>query len=52
MKKLLAAMLMLGGLTVVPDYALAQPADSKAQIEQVIESFRMCQDPPGYRRAF
>lgn len=41
MQKLFAAMLMLGGLTVVPDEALAQPADSKAQIEQVIESFRM-----------
>lgn len=40
MKRLLAAILMLGGLTVLPHYAFAQPADSKAQIEQVIETFR------------
>ena len=40
MKRLSAAILMLGGLNVLPHYAFAQPADSKAQIEQVVETFR------------
>ena len=38
--KLLAAMLMLGGLTILPHEAAAQAADSKAQIERVVETFR------------
>lgn len=40
MKRLLAAIFMLGGLTILPHYASAQPADSKAEIEQVVEIFR------------
>lgn len=40
MKRLLAALFMLGGSTVLPHYAFAQPADSKAQIEQVVKTFR------------
>jgi ketosteroid isomerase-like protein len=40
MKRFLAAASMLGGLTVFPHYAVAQAADSKPQIERVIENFR------------
>jgi ketosteroid isomerase-like protein len=40
MNRLLAASLALGGLAMSPHYAVAQTADSKAHIEQVIESFR------------
>lgn len=42
MNRFLAMALMLGGLAVAPQYAVAQTADSsdKAQIERVIESFR------------
>lgn len=41
MNRFLATIFMLGGLTASSHDALAQPADSKTQIEQVIETFRM-----------
>lgn len=40
MKRFLAVSLMLGGLATFPHYAMAQAADSKAQIERLIENFR------------
>ena len=42
MTKLLATVLMLGGMVFLPQYAVAQAPDSKdkAQIERVIETFR------------
>jgi hypothetical protein len=42
MIRLFAVVIMLGGLSLSPQYALAQAPDSKdkAQIERVIESFR------------
>ncbi|MGH8853534.1 MAG: YybH family protein [Telluria sp.] len=41
MKRFLAAAMALGMLAFAPQYAVAQNADSKQQIEQVIETFRL-----------
>lgn len=40
MNRLLAAISVLGGLATLPNYAAAQSPDGKAQIEQVVETFR------------
>ncbi|QJD99065.1 hypothetical protein HH212_02630 [Massilia forsythiae] len=40
MNRFLAVTLILGGLAISPRHAVAQAADSKAQIEHVIENFR------------
>jgi len=40
MNRFLTVISMLAGLSILPHYAVAQVADSKAQIERVIENFR------------